>query len=151
MEYSADAPFLRNVADEPVLDRTSETDRQLSRQPKTSRAEVKWMGGDAETGPWVYWVEVPAGSVTKPHRHFAPRIEFVVEGAIEWFQGDDALELLKDEPEKAGIRYGPGSLSYMPPGTLYGYRILEDTRMLHVFFANPVGAGTQYHRDSDAE
>ncbi len=151
MEYSAAVPFLRNVADEPVLDRTSETDRQLSRQPGDSRAHVKWLGGDAETGPWVYWIEVPAGSVTKPHRHFAPRIEFVLEGAIEWFQGEDALELLKDEPEKAGIRYGPGSMSYMPAGTLYGYRILEDARMLHVFFDNPVGAGTAYHRDAEAE
>ena len=151
MKYSAAVPFLRTVADEPVLDRTSESDRQVSRQPKGSRANVKWLGGDAETGPWVYWIEVPAGSVTKPHRHFAPRIEFVLEGEIEWFQGEDALELLKDEPEKAGVRYGPGSMSYMPAGTLYGYRILEDARMLHVFFDNPVGTGTVYHQDPDAE
>lgn len=149
MRYASDSPFLRIVTEEPVLDRTSERDRQVSRQPPESHAAVKWMGGDAETGPWVYWVEVPAGSVTRPHRHFAPRIEFVVEGAIEWFQGRDALELLKETPEKEGIRYGPGSLSYMPPGTLYGYRILEDAKMLHVFFDNPVGA-TRYHEDGDS-
>ena len=39
----------------------------------------------------------------------------------------------------SGERYDAGQLSYVPAGTLYGYRIVEDAKLLHVFFSNPVG------------
>lgn len=104
----------------------------------TSR--VKWMGGDEEHGPWIYWVERSAGEVIRPHKHRAGRVEFVVRGAIEWFEGSDALTWLRaGTPEGGGRRYEAGSLTWVPAGKVYGYRILEDTDVLLWFDGHPRG------------
>jgi quercetin dioxygenase-like cupin family protein len=76
--------------------------------------------------PFAYFIERPKGDVTADHSHNANRLEFVVEGKIEWRE--------KGLPP---VVYGPGTLTYVEAGTIYGYSVLEDARILIVFEKSP--------------
>jgi hypothetical protein len=76
--------------------------------------------------PFAYYIERPKGDVTPDHSHNAGRTEFVIEGLIEW-----------REPGKEPQVYGAGTLSYVEAGTIYGYRVLEDARILILFDRSP--------------
>lgn len=103
-------------------------------------ARVTWLGGSPEDGPWIYHVERRAGEVIPPHRHRAGRVEYVLEGAIEWHEGEEAVAWYRDgASEGEGARYGPDSLTWVPAGRVYGYRIVEDTRLLLWFDSSPGG------------
>ncbi|HJW42609.1 MAG TPA: hypothetical protein VJ476_15445 [Rhizomicrobium sp.] len=78
------------------------------------------------SGPWVYLNEFEKGSVIKFHQHNAARIEFIIEGEIEW-----------REPGKTPQRFGANHMSYVDAGTVYGYEVLEDVKILLVFNAAP--------------
>ena len=77
--------------------------------------------------PYAYLIERPAGDVTPDHAHNANRTEFVVEGRIEW-----------REPGKPPVEYGAGTLTWVEAGTVYGYTVLEDARIL-ILFERPPG------------
>ncbi|HRE00017.1 MAG TPA: hypothetical protein PLV68_01890 [Ilumatobacteraceae bacterium] len=126
--------LFHHVADTPWLDIAANRDK--ARPGKGSEAKIKWLGGESATGPWVYYVEHP---VAKPHKHLAPRIEYVLDGELEFFLGDDALAWYRGDTSVTGTLLGEGSLSYVPSGTVYGYRITQATQLLHVFFENPIG------------
>jgi len=76
--------------------------------------------------PFAYFIERPKGDITADHSHNANRLEFVVEGKIEWRE--------KNLPP---VVYGPGTLTYVEAGTIYGYTVLEDARILIVFEKSP--------------
>lgn len=76
--------------------------------------------------PFAYFIERPKGDVTPDHAHDANRIEFVVEGRIEW-----------RERGKAPVEYGAGTLTYVEAGTIYGYTVLEDAKILILFEKSP--------------
>jgi hypothetical protein len=136
MELPASS-YVKNVNVEQWLDLASENERARAR--KGTQARVKWLGTTPEEGPWVYWVEQPKGAIVHPHKHFAPRIEYLVEGALEYFEGQDAIDWIRNPEGHHGARHETGAMSYVPAGTLYGYYMLEDSKLLHVFFSNPVG------------
>jgi hypothetical protein len=121
----------------PFMDVAANPDK--ARPAKGSQARIKWLGGDSATGPWVYYIEHPAGAIVKPHKHHAPRIEYVLDGEIEFFLADDAVRWFRGDTSISGTRHGAGSLSYVPSGTVYAYRITADSKLLHVFYENPVG------------
>ena len=68
----------------------------------------------------------PRGDVTPEHSHAANRIEFLLEGRIEW-----------RERGKPPVEYGAGTLTYVEAGTVYGYEVLEDARILIIFEQPP--------------
>jgi hypothetical protein len=76
--------------------------------------------------PYAYFIERPAGDVTPDHAHDANRTEFVVEGRIEW-----------RERGKPPVEYGPGTLTWVEAGTIYGYTVLEDAKILILFERSP--------------
>jgi hypothetical protein len=82
--------------------------------------------GDPEEGPWIYQLELPAGTNVARHAHRADRVEFMIEGEIEWSE-DNA------EPRV----YGAGTLSHVTAGTFYQYRVLKDARILLWFADRP--------------
>lgn len=129
--------FFHQLDETPWLDLDVALDK--ARPAKGSRARIKWLGGDADDGPWVYYIEHPAGAVVKPHKHNARRVEYILEGEIEFFAGADALAWHRGDTSITGTMHGPGTLSWVPPGTLYAYRITRPSKLLHVFFENPVG------------
>ncbi len=134
---SADTVFFQQIDEAPWLDLANARDK--ARPATGSSARIKWMGGDAETGPWVYYIEHPEGAIVKPHKHNARRVEYVLDGEIEFFQGADALAWHRGDTSITGSRHGAGTVSWVPPGTVYGYRITKASKLLHVFFENPVG------------
>ncbi len=81
---------------------------------------------DPQQPPYVFYIRRPAGDVTPVHSHRANRVEFVIEGRIEW-----------REPGKAPVEYGAGTLTYVEAGTVYGYTVLEDATILIVFDDRP--------------
>jgi hypothetical protein len=136
--FNAASLFFRNLDTEPFVDMQS--DQEYARPGKDDRdPNLKWMGGDMATGPWVYWIDHPAGVKAAPHKHFAARIEYILEGEMEFFEGEEALNWHRGKPAKSTV-HGPGTLSYVPSGQLYGYEITKPSKLLHVFFANPVNA-----------
>ena len=87
---------------------------------KTSIGSTKFLGrqdGDEE-GPWVYYAERPAGDLVPMHKHASNRVEFLISGAIEWY-----------EPGQAPKRYESGTMSYVKAGTVYGYKVLEPSKI----------------------
>lgn len=134
---TADTVFFQQVDEAPWLD--LESNRDKARPAKGSEAQIKWLGGDAETGPWVYYIEHPEGAIVKPHKHNARRVEYVLDGEIEFFEGADAVAWYRGDTSITGTRHGAGTVSWVPPGTVYGYRITKASKLLHVFFENPVG------------
>jgi len=98
---------------------------------KGSEALVKYMPGDDDAQPFVLLAEHPTGARVKPHKHQNGRLEYIIDGEIEFFEGADALAFWRGEPVE-GTRHGPGSVSYVPGGTLYAYRITKASKLLHV-------------------
>lgn len=82
--------------------------------------------GDETAGPWVYYSERPAGDEIPLHKHRSNRTEFLIDGEIEWL-----------EPGKDPVVYGAGTLSYVEAGTVYGYKVLRDARILIHFEEAP--------------
>lgn len=76
--------------------------------------------------PFAYFIERPKGDITPDHSHNANRLEFVVGGEIEW-----------REQGAEPVVYGAGTLTYVEAGTVYGYTVLEDARILIVFEKSP--------------
>jgi hypothetical protein len=91
----------------------------------TALGTTRFMG-DPESGPWVYFLEKPTGTEIPMHRHKANRIEFVLEGSILWKEKGE-------EPKE----YGANTLTYVRAGTVYGYTVLADTKILVVFEEPP--------------
>jgi hypothetical protein len=137
MTFDASSVFFHHLDEVPFMDVAANRDK--ARPAKGSEAKIKWLGGDSETGPWVYYIEHPVDAVIKPHKHHAPRIEYVLDGEIEFFMGDDAVAWFRGNQDIVGTRHGAGSLSYVPSGTVYAYRITQASKLLHVFYENPVG------------
>jgi hypothetical protein len=131
--------YHRNAFLTPLLDLANEGSPGFNGKIQ-SESRVKWLGGDEANGPWIYWVERSAGELIKSHRHKGGRVEFIVRGAIDWYQGDEAVEWGRaGYPEGGGRRYETGSLTWVPAGTVYGYRIVEDTDVLLWFDGHPRG------------
>lgn len=82
--------------------------------------------GDPEKGPWIYVLDVPAGQEIPRHSHRTDRIEYLVEGEVEW-----------QEDNGAKILYGPGTLTHVATGTFYKYRVLKDSKILICFPSRP--------------
>ena len=76
--------------------------------------------------PYAFYIKRPKGDVTPEHSHVANRIEFVIEGRIEWRERD-----------KEPVEYGAGTLTYVEAGTSYGYEVLEDATILILFEESP--------------
>lgn len=144
----ASSVFFKQVDEVPWLDLTVPSD--MARPARGSSARIKWMGGDAESGPWVYYIEHPADAIVKPHKHNARRVEYVLDGEIEFFEGNEALAWHRGDTSVQGSRHGAGTVSWVPPGTVYGYRIVKASKLLHVFFDNPVGRTIHVEADADA-
>jgi uncharacterized cupin superfamily protein len=85
---------------------------------------TRFLGRD--DGPWVFYVERAAGDVNPMHRHGANRVEFIIDGEIEW-----------REPGKEPVVYGAGTMSYVDAGTTYGFTVLRDCKILMVFDGSP--------------
>ncbi len=81
---------------------------------------------DPQRPPFAYYIERPKGDITPDHCHNAGRTEFLLEGKIEW-----------REPGEEPRVYGAGTLSYVEAGTIYGYSVLEDARILILFDRSP--------------
>lgn len=144
----ASTVFFKQVDEVPWLDLATSSDK--ARPARGSSARIKWMGGDADSGPWVYYIEHPAGAIVKPHKHNARRVEYVLDGEIEFYEGDDALAWHRGDTSVQGSRHGAGTVSWVPPGTVYGYRIVSASKLLHVFFENPVGRTVHVDPEADA-
>ena len=79
-----------------------------------------------EEPPYAYYIERPKGDITPDHSHHAARTEFLIEGEIEW-----------RETGKPPQRYGAGTLTYVEAGTVYGYTVIRDAKILIQFDRSP--------------
>ncbi len=95
---------------------------------KTSQGVTRFLGreGDDQEGPWVYYSERPKGDMIPLHKHASNRIEFLISGVIEWY-----------EPGQPAKRYEAGTMSYVETGLVYGYKVIEDAKILLVFDGKP--------------
>jgi hypothetical protein len=82
--------------------------------------------GDPDNGPYIYLLEVPAGTAINRHAHKSDRIEFLMEGEIEWEEDDGKI-----------TTYGAGTLTHVTAGTFYQYRVLKDAKILLTFYGRP--------------
>jgi len=127
-----DGSFLVNLLDRPDLRLPGKDgDRGIPGVPgapviTTATGSTRFLGRDGERGPWVYYSERPAGDVIPMHKHSANRIEFLIEGKIEWH-----------ERGKEAKMYAAGTLSHVDAGIIYGYTVLEDAKILIIFDAPP--------------
>jgi hypothetical protein len=125
------APHVVNVNDRPDIEAIIERPGH-GMVPGDERKNTRYLGLpddnplDPEKPPYVFYIRRPAGDVTPDHSHRANRIEFVIEGRIEW-----------REPGKEPVVYGAGTLTYVEAGTVYGYTVLDDATILIVFDARP--------------
>jgi mannose-6-phosphate isomerase-like protein (cupin superfamily) len=100
--------------------------------PGTERKSTRYLGldddnpMDPQKPPFAFYIRRPAGDVTPEHSHQANRVEFVIEGRIEW-----------RERGKEPVEYGAGTLTYVEAGTVYGYTVLEDATILILFETAP--------------
>jgi hypothetical protein len=100
--------------------------------PGTDRKHTHYLGPaddnplDPQQPPFAYYIRRPAGDVTPDHSHRANRVEFVIEGKIEW-----------RERGKEPVAYGAGTLTYVEAGTVYGYTVIEDATILIIFESRP--------------
>lgn len=129
--------FLVNIADREDITRDDGTGhwhapghgKVSMKRLKSIQGTSRYLGrsaDDVEGAPWAYYNEFKAGSVIGLHQHDAGRVEFVIEGKIEWH-----------EPGQPARIYGPGTLSHVEANTPYGYTVLEDAKILIVFDAPP--------------
>lgn len=124
------AAHVVHLGDRPNLEETVDRlgGQELASGPKSTR----FLGLPGEDfvnphkPPYAYFLERPAGDITPEHCHDANRLEFVVEGKIEWRERGA-------EP----VVYGSGTLTYVDAGTTYGYTVLEDAKILIVFESPP--------------
>ena len=124
--------FLVNLADRPNLGVADESGER--RVPgvgavkviERARGTTQFLG-DGENGPWVYYSVRPAGDEIPLHQHRSNRTEFLIAGRIEWL-----------EPGKEPVEYGAGTLSYVEAGTVYGFNVLENAKIL-ISFEGPPG------------
>jgi mannose-6-phosphate isomerase-like protein (cupin superfamily) len=100
--------------------------------PGTERKSTRYLGLDDDNPldpqkpPFAFYIRRPAGDVTPEHSHQANRVEFVIEGRIEW-----------RERGKEPVEYGAGTLTYVEAGTVYGYTVIEDATILILFETAP--------------
>jgi hypothetical protein len=119
-----------NLHDRPDVE--AEIDRSRSPDAPPGRKTTRFLGRASEDfvhptrPPYAYFIERPAGDVTADHSHNANRLEFVVEGRIEW-----------RERGREPVEYGAGTLTWVEAGTVYGYTVLEDAKILIVFEKSP--------------
>lgn len=119
-----------NLQDRPDLE--ADIDRSRVAAAPTGVKTTRFLGREGEDfvsptrPPYAYFIERPAGDVTADHSHNANRTEFVVEGRIEW-----------REQGKPPVEYGAGTLTYVEAGTIYGYSVIEDAKILIVFEKSP--------------
>jgi hypothetical protein len=90
-----------------------------------TRGRTKFIG-DEDRGPWIYVLDRPAGSVVPRHQHTADRVEFLLEGEIEWREDDGSV-----------TTYSAGTVSFVTQGTAYEYTVIKDSRILLWFAARP--------------
>jgi hypothetical protein len=129
------ATFLVNIKDRPDTNKLgADGKRHLPGVPNAplmksqANTVTKFLGrqGEDGEGPWVYYKEQKKGDRVTFHRHSANRIEFLIEGSIKWIE--------KGAEPKV---YGAGTLSYVEAATIYGYDVLEDSKILIVFDKAP--------------
>lgn len=124
------ASHIVSLDDRPNLE--EQIDRVGGREIAGALKTTRFLGREGEDfvspekPPFAYFIERPKGDVTPDHSHSANRLEFVVEGRIEWREAGA-------EPKV----YGPGTLTYVEAGTIYGYTALEDSKILIVFEKSP--------------
>ena len=124
--FDAKTVFHRTVDETPFVDMVNDP---RFRRSKPSTAMIKWLGGDdMETGPWAFWVDHPAGRRAVPHKHTAARIEYLLEGELRFFKGEEALKWHRGEEAEYTV-YSPGTLSYVPAGQLYGYEVTKPSKL----------------------
>jgi quercetin dioxygenase-like cupin family protein len=105
------------------------TDPELVASGRKSTRFLGWPDEDPvtpERPPYAFHIRRPKGDITPDHSHAANRIEFLIEGRIEW-----------REQGKAAVEYGAGTLTYVDAGTVYGYEVLEDATILIIFEKSP--------------
>ena len=95
---------------------------------KTSHGVTRFLGREEEgkEGPWVYYSERPKGDLIPLHKHSSNRVEFLISGVIDWY-----------EPGKPAKRYEAGTMSYVEAGIAYGYKVVEEAKILLVFDGPP--------------
>jgi hypothetical protein len=125
------ATHIVNVRDVPELEGRIARPGSGARAVMTGRS-TRFLGrrDDDPTSPvrapFAYYNRRPAGDVTADHSHVADRIEFLIEGEIEW-----------RERGREPVVYGPGTLTYVEAGTVYGYTVLRDAIILILFDGSP--------------
>jgi quercetin dioxygenase-like cupin family protein len=117
-----DRPDLEAVIERPGTGAVPGTDRKSTRY--LGLAEDNPL--DPQHAPFAFHIKRPAGDVTPDHSHRANRVEFVIDGRIEW-----------RERGKPPVEYGAGTLTYVEAGTVYGYTVLEDATILILFESRP--------------
>lgn len=121
-----------NILDRPDMESGIERPGQETKT-KPSKKTTRFLGVRSEDfvspkePPYAYFIERPKGDVTPDHSHNAARTEFLIEGEIEW-----------REPGKEPKTYSAGTLSYVEAGTIYGYTVLQDAKIL-IQFDKPPG------------
>lgn len=109
-----------------------QSEHAVAEPVKGTQAMVKYMESVAGQSSRVLIAEHPTGARVKPHKHPNGRLEYIIDGEIEFFEGQDALRFWRGDPEVKGTVHGPGTVSFVPANTLYGYRINKASKLLHV-------------------
>ena len=116
-----------NVEERPDLEARIERPGK-DRKPGTGPKSTRFLGlpgedfANPKRAPFAYHIRRPKGDVTPDHCHVANRIEYLIDGKIEW-----------RERGAAPVVYGPGTLTYVEAGTVYGYTAIEDATILIIF------------------
>src|SRR4051794_32686477 len=124
-------PHVINVHDLPDIEKLIERPG-VGAVPGTDGKSTRYLGLpddnplDPQKPPFAFYIRRPAGDVTPEHSHRANRIEFVIDGRIEW-----------RERGKEPVEYGAGTLTYVEAGTVYGYTVVEDATILIIFETRP--------------
>ena len=125
------ASHIVNIEDRPNLEASIERPGAATQNDGANKS-TRFLGLPGEDftnpkqAPYAYFIERPKGDVTPDHSHNAGRTEYVVEGRIEW-----------REPGKEPQVYSAGTLTYVEAGTVYGYEVLEDAKILILFDKSP--------------
>jgi hypothetical protein len=136
---------IASVSDRPDIEAAIKRPREKEKPPSEVKS-THYLGRtdddalDPQMPPYAYFIHRPTGDVTPDHSHRANRVEFVVEGKIEWRE--------RGKPPKV---YGAGTLTYVEANTVYGYTVLEDAKILIVFDGPPNGDKATRARANDAK